>query len=122
MILSVASAFGILVLLAGQSVASPAPAGGIKIGLNKQYINRDADETQADLAWVQASTNQLAAKYHATLTAFEDNTGSALPGTDAASRRRNLAKRQSEGLTDEQGGSFWQGQISIGTPAQTFNM
>jgi hypothetical protein len=33
-----------------------------------------------------------------------------------------MRKRQSEGLTDEQGGSFWQGQISIGSPAQQFYM
>jgi len=121
MFLSTTSAFGILALLACQATAAPVAEEAIKIPLSKRYVNR-RDDGQADLSWVSATTKQVASKYHATLTAFEDNTGQALPGTSTKAERHALRKRQSEGLTDEQGGSFWQGSISIGSPAQQFNM
>ena len=123
MILTTATAFTILTFLASSVSAAPVTDGAIKIPLSKKVVNKNASGGKADLSWVQASTNNLADKYHATLLAYEKNTGSPLPGTSTSSQRRAMkAKRQNEGLTDEQSGSFWEGQISIGTPAQNFNM
>jgi hypothetical protein len=80
---------------------------------------------KADIAWLKAQEGHLANKMHAGATQFEANTGKKLAFMDDKEKREeNLAKRAAAGeaLTAEQGGSYWQGAISIGTPGQSFQM
>lgn len=63
----------------------------------------------------QYYVDQLVGKYQSTLDAYVESTGAEHPlakGTRA--ERSLLAKRQAEPLTDEEKGSFWQGNIKIG--------
>jgi cathepsin D len=122
MYISATTALSVLALLASPIAAAPVADGAVTIPLSKRYVGR-RDDGAADLGWVQATTNKVMGKYHSTLLAFLENTGSILPGTLSLDALTDLLKkRQAEALTDEQGGSFWQGSISVGTPAQNFNM
>jgi hypothetical protein len=129
MIPTFAVAFTILALLSS-SLATPVPDIGITIPLSKKFVNREVESNgAADLPWVLATTEHISNKYHATLSAFEINHGKPLAGMTSiadrtASRLARHEKRASAGepLIDEQSGSYWQGSISIGTPAQNFNM
>ena len=126
--------FALLQLLALSATAAPldvAPQSSTAaISLKRHYIGtpplvaRDS-ESKPDMAWLKSQENHLRGKIHNQLSNFEKNTGKVLAGfDDAATRKANLGKRASaeEALTSQQGGSYWQGSISIGTPAQTFLM
>jgi cathepsin D len=131
MTLTFTSALTILSLLAC-SIASPVPTpdAGLTIPLTKKFVNREVNANgSADLPWVLATSQQVENKYHSTLSAFEKHAGKPLAGMTSIAEREKMragrnAKRAAAGesLIDEQSGSFWQGTISIGTPAQTFNM
>lgn len=106
---------------------SSAPA---VISLKRHYVGtpplvaRDNDN-KPDLEWLKSQENHLRGKIHSQLSNFEKNTGKTLIGFDDKEKRKaNLGKRAAgeEALTAEQGGSYWQGAISVGTPAQSFLM
>lgn len=127
MLFSFTSAFPVLILLAGPVTATPISGSGMTIPLTRRVVNRKINNNgTADLNWIAASTEQIINKYHATLSAYEINTGQVMSGMSSIAERETmqLAKRAAAGepLVDEQSGSFWQGSISIGTPAQHFNM
>lgn len=125
--------FSVLSTLAS---AAPAPtpepsAEGNVIALSKRsphkpdtLYTRDG-MPQADIAWLKAQEGHLAAKMHVGASRYEANTGKKLAFMDHKEKREeNLAKRAAAGnvLTAEQGGSYWQGAMAIGTPAQNFQM
>ncbi|GHJ88430.1 hypothetical protein NliqN6_4832 [Naganishia liquefaciens] len=126
--------FALLQLLALSTTAAPvdvAPQASSSVILLKRHyvgtpplVTRDG-ENKPDMAWLKSQENHLRGKIHNQLSNFEKNTGKTLLGfDDKATRESNFAKRASaeEVLTSEQGGSYWQGSITIGTPAQTFLM
>jgi cathepsin D len=126
--------FALLQLLALSATAAPldvSPQSSVApISLKRHYtgtapiVARDG-ESKPDMAWLKSQENHLRGKIHSQLSNFEKNTGKTLAGfDDKATRVANLGKRASaeEALTSQQGGSYWQGSISIGTPAQTFLM
>lgn len=129
------TALVLLQLLALSSFAAPldvaqqssAPAA---ISLKRHYVGtapllaRDG-QAKPDLSWLKSQENHLRGKIHSQLSNFEKNTGKTLIGfDDKETRKANLGKRATgeEVLTAEQGGSYWQGSISVGTPAQSFLM
>ena len=130
--LKLTALFAILSTLAlAAPVAEDASAEGTVIPLTKRSPHKpDTLYTRdgipkADLAWLKAQEGHLAQKMHVGATQFEANTGKKLAFMDHKEKREeNLAKRAAAGeaLTAEQGGSYWQGPISIGTPAQSFQM
>lgn len=126
--------FALLQLLALSATAVPVDvvpqSSSSVISLKRHYtgtpplVARDG-ESKPDMAWLKSQENHLRGKIHNQLSNFEKNTGKTLLGFDnKATREANLGKRASaeEALTSEQGGSYWQGSITIGTPAQTFLM
>jgi cathepsin D len=129
--LPVGTVLTLLQLLALSTSAAPVePSGALAIPLARHYVGtaplvaRDG-EKKPDLDWLKSQENHLRGKIHNQLNNFEKNTGKVLAGFDKKEKREsNLAKRAiaEEGLTAEQGGSYWQGSITIGTPAQTFLM
>jgi cathepsin D len=130
--LKLTALFAILSTLAlAAPVAEDATAEGTVIPLTKRSPHKpDTLYTRdgipkADLAWLKAQEGHLAQKMHVGATQFEANTGKKLAFMDHKEKREeNLAKRAAAGeaLTAEQGGSYWQGPISIGTPGQSFQM
>jgi hypothetical protein len=130
--LKLTALFAILSTLAlAAPVAEDASAEGTVIPLTKRSPHKpDTLYTRdgipkADLAWLKAQEGHLAQKMHVGATQFEANTGKKLAFMDHKEKREeNLAKRAAAGeaLTAEQGGSYWQGPISLGTPAQSFQM
>ncbi|KAG7530340.1 hypothetical protein FFLO_05112 [Filobasidium floriforme] len=130
--LKLTALFAILSTLAlAAPVAEDASAEGTVIPLTKRSPHKpDTLYTRdgipkADLAWLKAQEGHLAQKMHVGATQFEANTGKKLAFMDHKEKREeNLAKRAAAGeaLTAEQGGSYWQGPISIGTPGQSFQM
>ncbi|KAJ9126685.1 hypothetical protein QFC24_001715 [Naganishia onofrii] len=129
--LPVGTVLTLLQLLALSVSAAPVePSGALAIPLARHYVGtaplvaRDG-EKKPDLAWLKSQENHLRGKIHNQLSNFEKNTGKVLAGFDKKEKREsNLAKRAvaEESLTAEQGGSYWQGAITIGTPAQSFLM
>jgi hypothetical protein len=128
------TAFALLQLLALSSFAAPVDvqesAAPAVISLKRHYVGtpplvaRDG-EAKPDLSWLKSQENHLRGKIHSQLSNFEKNTGKTLIGfDDKETRKANLGKRATgeEVLTAEQGGSYWQGSISVGTPAQSFLM
>ncbi|KAJ9098804.1 hypothetical protein QFC19_006281 [Naganishia cerealis] len=129
--LPVGTVLTLLQLLALSATAAPVEqSGSLVIPLERHYVGtpplvaRDG-QNKPDLAWLKSQENHLRGKIHNQVSNFEKNTGKVLAGFDKKEKREsNLAKRATgyEGLTAEQGGSYWQGSISIGTPAQSFLM
>ncbi len=121
-LISTSKALAVLATLSALASASPigrdAPGQTISLAKRVTGASSDAIPGKADLDWLTAHAQRTGAKYDATLKAFEQNMGHAMPGTTAAAGR----KRQAEALTDEQGGSFWQGAITVGSANQAFNM
>lgn len=129
------TALALLQLLAISTYAAPldvaqqssAPAA---ISLKRHYVGiaplvARGGQAKPDLGWLKSQENHLRGKIHSQLSNFEKNTGKTLIGfDDKETRKANLGKRATgeEVLTAEQGGSYWQGSISVGTPAQSFLM
>lgn len=77
--------------------------------------------------------NRVLSKLHRTLDAYEINTGTPFPGQKkAAERKRDLVEKEALvkrdpatwglELEDISDGTWWAGNVSVGTPAQTFEV
>ncbi|KAJ9106719.1 hypothetical protein QFC19_003031 [Naganishia cerealis] len=89
----------------------------------------------ANLDHLIANLDRVAFKMHRTLDNYEDNTGSPFPGQKTASqRKRDLIEKRSSmihkrapathglELQDIADGMWWAGNVSVGTPPQTFEV
>jgi hypothetical protein len=127
-IISTKTALAVLALLATGSVASPVPqdSAATTISLSKLMVGTTVlTDGKADLVWLKAHEGHIVNKFAASLTVLENNLGHPVVGfSSIVDRKANKghSKRQSEGLTEEQGGSYWQGAVTIGTPPVSFNM
>ncbi|KAG9095874.1 Type I transmembrane sorting receptor, partial [Ceratobasidium sp. 370] len=111
----------IALLVAGVTIASPAPQTGISIPLTKRgaltTANGDVNPAALSRQLLRAQN-----KYYNAHVAYQKKTGKSLLGSEllSPSEIKALSKRQSVPLVDELNDTQWDGMISIGTPPQEF--
>ncbi|KAF8706832.1 Acid protease, partial [Rhizoctonia solani] len=110
----------ILTILALGYSALAAPLAGQNKGITVPLFKRSYGSSLAKDGVIvptalTAFARQVQTKYARGNAAYKKKTGKAL----FANLEHSLARRQNEALTDESG-ELWAGQITIGTPAQSF--
>ncbi len=128
---STLNTLALLTLLSSAALASPVnevPRTIIPLSKrnheNRHIIDARSDIPSANMTFYKGMEDHTINKYHATLSAAEINLGKALNGMTSMVQRSEIQKRATggESLTAQQGGSYWTGTISVGTPAQSFSM
>ncbi|THH07178.1 hypothetical protein EW145_g3565 [Phellinidium pouzarii] len=105
----------VLVLFPLLAAASPAPAPLTKIPLKRRSFTKDG---VADINALNSHLANVRVKIAKGFASFKSNTGSNHPNDNG----NVLSKRKTgkDALTDDEDGELWQGDISVGTPANTF--
>ncbi|KAJ9106721.1 hypothetical protein QFC19_003033 [Naganishia cerealis] len=127
----------ILAVMAGTAATSARPTPQAQPVGKKVTLERRGGHARhaADIDNLIAGHNRVISKLHRTLDNYEDNTGSPFPGQKTASqRKRDLIEKRSSmihkrapathglELQDIADGTWWAGNVSVGTPPQTFEV
>jgi len=110
----------LLLLLPLLAAASPTAEPFQRIPLKRRSFTKNG---VVDIPALNAHVDNVRAKIARGFDAFERNTGTTHPN-DKGELRAKLAKRKtgSDPLTDDLDGELWQGNINVGTPANTFSV
>lgn len=124
-----------LMLVAGLATASPLPQSAVQPSGQAFALQRRGGRARhgANIEAIMAKTNRELGKLGKSMDAFELNTGKPFPGQKTTKERKLLSDKKKVltkrdpataalELEDINDGTWWAGNVTVGTPPQTFEV
>ncbi len=124
-----------LLLAAGIATASPLPRSSVQPSTQAFALQRRGGHARhgANIDAIMAKTNRELVKLGKSMDTYELNTGKPFPGQKTAKERKLIAEQKKAlekrdpataalELEDVNDGTWWAGNVTVGTPPQTFEV